>query len=256
MINLNRFSFLLISLVIVFLSSCETQVVAKNDYERAVLNESRSEKDISSDINRKPDKILAFAEIKKGMVIADISAGTGYYSELFSYLVGETGKVYLHNTPSYMARKDKATAIKARLDNPKIQNVVALSSQLTDLNLPEKVDVILLSKVFHDLYVAKESVEREQKIELFFDQIEQFLNEKSFVLLIDHSAPIGSNTSFTSKSHRIDEGFVKRIFESKGFVLLKSSNILRNDNDDRKLNIWDGKIINRTDRFVYLFKKK
>ena len=41
-----------------------------------------------------PSKALAALELKAGMVVADIGAGSGYYTSRMSKLVGATGRVY------------------------------------------------------------------------------------------------------------------------------------------------------------------
>src|SRR6188508_1495110 len=41
-----------------------------------------------------PSKALAALELKAGMVVADIGAGSGYYTTRMSKLVGATGRVF------------------------------------------------------------------------------------------------------------------------------------------------------------------
>lgn len=239
-------------------SSCDSkiEVKPKNIYEEAVYSSSRPETDKEQDKKRKPAEVLEFARIKPGMVVADLSAGTGYYSELFSYMVGSKGKVYLQNKPEYLSREKKKLAIENRLKANRLPNVELISSSFGDLALPSKVDLIFLSKIFHDLYVPEESEQRNQAITLFIDEISQYLKVDGLLVIIDHSAPIGSKASSTSKTHRIDEIHVKNTFESKGYELLDTSDILRNKNDARNLSIWDNSIFKNTDQFVYIFRKK
>ena len=48
---------------------------------------------------------------------------------------------------------------------------------------------------------------------------------------------------------------VKRDFRRAGFVLVGSSNMLRNPADDHSLLVFDPKIRGKTDRFVFKFRK-
>ena len=46
---------------------------------------------------RKPAEILALTSVKAGDRVADVGPGSGYYTRLFSRVVGESGKVYAFN---------------------------------------------------------------------------------------------------------------------------------------------------------------
>src|SRR5258706_5807557 len=65
----------------------------------AINSPDRPASDKALDAGRKPAQIMAFYDIKPGMKIADIFAGGGYMTELFSRAVGPTGKVYSQNGP-------------------------------------------------------------------------------------------------------------------------------------------------------------
>jgi predicted methyltransferase len=233
--------------------ACEQPPEPKNEFERAVYNSQRMAEDKKQDERRRAAEILAFSRVKSGSKVLDFMAGKGYYSELFSFLVGPEGAVYLHNVPEKAQRKDILEAIKQRLANNRLPNVKTVSFTPTDFQLPEKVDLILLSKVFHDFFVPGASEERNQTITQFFQQLRSSLNKDGYILLIDHSAPKGSGTEFTSSNHRIDEAFVIDLFQQNGFKLVASTDLLRSAEDDRTLNIWDGKVRNKTDQFVLLF---
>jgi predicted methyltransferase len=78
----------------------------------------------------------------------------------------------------------------------------------------------------------------------------------AIVGVIDHVASPNADTRATvDKLHRIDPAIVKRDFRRAGFVLVGSSSMLRNPQDDHSLLVFDPKIRGKTDRFVYKFKK-
>ena len=74
--------------------------------------------------------------------------------------------------------------------------------------------------------------------------------------MIDHAAVDGSGSSAAKQLHRIDEKFSRQDIESRGFVQVASSDLLRNPKDERILKIWNEKVRKKTDRFILLFKKK
>src|SRR5262249_49327047 len=60
---------------------------AVNDGGRTVWNRAR-------DTARKPADILAFSQIKPGMIVIDLVPQDGYYTRMLAKLVGPNGKVY------------------------------------------------------------------------------------------------------------------------------------------------------------------
>ena len=63
----------------------------------------RSKADLQRDQTSKPFQILEFMGLRPGATVIDLFAGNGYYSEVLSTVVGEQGKVYLHNNQAYLA---------------------------------------------------------------------------------------------------------------------------------------------------------
>src|SRR4029077_5182834 len=60
----------------------------------AVADSSRPDSDTARDADRKPEQTLAFSGIKPGDKIADYIADSGYFTRLFSSVVGPKGHVY------------------------------------------------------------------------------------------------------------------------------------------------------------------
>ena len=57
----------------------------------------RSEADKNRDASRKPQKVMQFFGVEQGMTVLEIISSGGYYTEVLSHRVGESGKVYAHN---------------------------------------------------------------------------------------------------------------------------------------------------------------
>ena len=60
----------------------------------AIADQSRPASDTARDANRKPLEVLTFAEVKPGDRVADYAAGSGYFTRLFSDIVGLSGHVF------------------------------------------------------------------------------------------------------------------------------------------------------------------
>ena len=95
---------------------------SEKDIAKALANPARSAADRERDARDKPQQVLELAGFKKGMVIADVFGGGGYYSEILSRLVGTKGKVLLLNNAPYdnYAKKE----IGPRFADGRLPNVV------------------------------------------------------------------------------------------------------------------------------------
>src|SRR5438132_1705311 len=65
----------------------------------AVADSGRPQADKDKDSGRKPAESVAFAGIKKGDKVADLLAGGGYFTRIFSKVVGDSGMVYATGFP-------------------------------------------------------------------------------------------------------------------------------------------------------------
>ncbi len=103
--------------------SCLQTVSASNQNEvsAALANQARSQADHERDLREKPQQVMEFAGFKKGMVIADVFGGGGYYSEILSEVVGKKGSILLINNAPYDAYAKKDLSV--RLANNRLANV-------------------------------------------------------------------------------------------------------------------------------------
>lgn len=203
---------------------------------KAVHSDMRLEKDIARDVNRKPASIMAFAGVQKGQTIVDMIAGRGYYSELFSLAVGETGTIYTH-----MSRADDART--AMFGNMK---------KLEDANLADlrdKVDLVFTALNYHDT-VNSDKFDRPAMLA----NIKTHLKKGGLFVVIDHAAAPGTGKSMTNTLHRIDKDFVINEVVRAGFILDGESIDLESDKDDHTLKVFDPSVRGNTHRFVLRFK--
>jgi predicted methyltransferase len=80
---------------------------ALGDPARTTDDRARDERDHTA-------QVLEFLGIEPGVVVMDVFAGGGYYSELIGRVVGPNGKVYLYNNASYAKYAEKP--LKERVD--------------------------------------------------------------------------------------------------------------------------------------------
>jgi ubiquinone/menaquinone biosynthesis C-methylase UbiE len=103
-----------------------------------------------------PDQALDALNLKRGMVVGDVGAGTGYMSLKMSKRVGPSGKVYAEDIQPEMLRMLRQNAANAH-----VSNVETVLGTETDPKLPPgQLDLILLVDVYHEFSQPQKMVRR------------------------------------------------------------------------------------------------
>jgi ubiquinone/menaquinone biosynthesis C-methylase UbiE len=92
------------------------------------------------------DRVVKALELRPGMRVADLGAGTGVFTVPFAETVGGEGKVYAIDVDSGLLAIVAGKAKAAGLAN--VQTVVAGA---TDPRLPEPVDLLFICDTMHHL---------------------------------------------------------------------------------------------------------
>ena len=104
------------------------------------------------------DLLLRELDLKPGMAVADIGAGTGYYARRIAPLVGSGnsgGVVYATDVQPQMIKMLEDGAKKAGL-----ANIKPVLGGLKDVNLPEtSIDLAIMVDVYHELEYPFEVIE-------------------------------------------------------------------------------------------------
>ncbi|MEY4762137.1 MAG: hypothetical protein RLZZ200_1993 [Pseudomonadota bacterium] len=219
----------------------------------SIADKARPETDRVRDPDRKPADLLAFAGIKAGDKVGDLLPGAGYFTRLFSQIVGAKGAVYglapprAPDAPATMP--DFAAAVKAIAADPHYANV-KVGVMDTGTPLPEKLDVLWTSLNYHDLHNRPNA-----DLGAFNKWIYANLKPGGTYIVIDHAAPVGSGKSTTSTLHRIEPAFVKQEVIAAGFIFVEESPALHNPGDARTLAVRETGVRGKTDQFVFKFRK-
>jgi predicted methyltransferase len=213
----------------------------------AVADSGRPDADKARDANRKPAEVLAFAGVRPGMRIAELSPGGGYYTRLLAKAVGPTGTVYALVSAAQAARPGGLDGINAvAAANP---NVKVLAVNYTAFVLPEKVDLFWTTENYHDFHNGPTA-----NIAMLNKAVSDNLKPGGIFYVEDHSADPGAGLEATSKVHRMDEAIAKSELTAAGFQIDAEGDVLRNPNDNRAgSNSERGHFV--TDRFMLRAKR-
>jgi len=222
----------------------------------AIADPGRPAKDVALDASRKPAELVEFARIKPGETVMDIWPGGGYWSRIFSKVVGPNGKVYSY-VPAEIAvfKSDPVGIAKAMAAEPGRGNVEVVSDPLASAPPPQfqnTVDVAWTFENYHDTY---DSFMKGADVAAFNRAVFALLKHGGYYVVVDHAAPAGSGLSHTEDLHRIDPATARAEIEKAGFVFDGETKVLANPDDPRTAKVFDPAIRGKTDRFAYRFRK-
>lgn len=104
----------------------------------------------------RPDALLAALELAPGMQVADIGAGTGFYSWRMAERVGESGRVYAVEVQPQML-----DFLGRQMARRGVTNVAPVLGTAVDPKLaPNSIDLALMVDVYHELEHPHEMLAR------------------------------------------------------------------------------------------------
>ena len=218
----------------------------------AVADPARPEGDRTRDVARKPVESLQFAGVKPGDAVADFNAGSGYFTRLFSDVVGNRGHVYAIEPVEIQQYIAKSTAELRNYATGHPNITVSVQTALDSLQLPRKLDLFWISQNYHDLH---NKYFGPLDLAAFNRAVFNALKPGGSYVILDHKAARGAPADVTETLHRIDPATVRHEVESAGFVFENESEILANPADPRTIGVFDKSIQGRTDQFILKFRR-
>ena len=248
---------LAVALAATVLTSCK-KAEEPRQFSQAVLvaalaDPARKDQREASDARRKPGPLIAFAGVKPGDKVLDLIPGTGYWTRIFSKVVGPEGKVYAVWPQAY-AREAMGNVADLRKTaaGKYYGNIVVEVQPSTTLTAPEPLDVVWTSQNFHDY--PDEFMGKGDPGSLARDAF-KILKHGGTFMIVDHMAKPGRGLSDTDTLHRIDPAAVRKIVEGAGFRFAGESKVLNNPADTLDVPVFDKSIRGHTSQFAYKFVK-
>lgn len=158
----------------------------------------------------RPSRAIAALQLKKGDIVADVGAGSGYYTERLARAVGPSGLVYATDIQPEML-----ALIERRAQREKLSNVRAILAGEDDPRLPAgAIDLVLMVDVYHEL-------QRPQQV---LRKLKDALSPRGRLVLIefrkeDPSVPI-------RPEHKMSVAEAKLELEAEGYRLRRVIDVL------------------------------
>ena len=109
---------------------------------------------------QRPRELVAALELRPGMRVADLGAGTGYFSRYLSAAVGPEGTVFAVDTEPNLV-----VHLRARAEREQTENVVPILASADEPRLPaDSTDVVLIVDTYHHIDDRRGYVRRLQRV--------------------------------------------------------------------------------------------
>jgi ubiquinone/menaquinone biosynthesis C-methylase UbiE len=161
-------------------------------------------------------EIVAAAGVKPGMTVADIGAGTGLFTMLFSDAVKPGGSVVAVDISPAFVEYIQETAKKRR-----VRNVTAILTDGVELKLPDaSIDLVYMSDVYHHIERPAETLA----------SIRRVLKPGGRLVIVDYERIPGVTPPSRVEHVRVDKQGAIREIEAAGFGLLEEKKKMMRDN--------------------------
>jgi SAM-dependent methyltransferase len=151
----------------------------------------------------RPTRALEIMQVGEGMVVADIGAGSGYFTERLARLVGPRGRVYATDIQQGML-----DLITERIARERLANITTVLGEPSNPRLPDaSIDLALMVDVYHELS-APQTV---------LGHIRKALKPGGRLVLVEYK---GEDPAIPIlPSHKMTVAQAKLELESEGYVL-------------------------------------
>lgn len=159
----------------------------------------------SREVYENRTRILAACDVQPGDIVADVGAGTGLFTRLFSTAVGEDGWVYAVDiSPRFIEHINKEAA------KQKINNLTGVLCAENSVNLPPKsVDVVYICDTYHHFEYPKSTM----------TSIHRALKDDGHLIVIDFERIKGKTREWTMGHVRAGKEVFRAEIQDAGFKL-------------------------------------
>jgi len=159
--------------------------------------------------------IVSALALKPGMAVADIGAGTGFYTHLFANFVGNSGKVYAVDISENFIENILRTAKKQGLNN--IEGIIN-NPHSTNL-APISIDLAFICDTYHHFEYPQ----------TMLASIHQSLRPGGKLVIIDFRKQPGVSSGWVMSHVRANEETVIKEVKKAGFRLVTQQDLLHSN---------------------------
>ncbi len=157
-----------------------------------------------------PERVLDALNIQPGDVIADVGAGSGYFTVRLARRVGEEGKVYAVDIQEEMLK-----LIRQKIDRLQLSNVQLTLGETADPKLPPgAIDLVFIVDAYHEF----------QRPIALMKRLAESLKPNGRAMIIEYKAEYEAIRAL----HKMEESQIVSELKLAGLVLFRRFDILEN----------------------------
>jgi predicted methyltransferase len=206
-----------------------------------------------ADARRHPAPLIGLSGLHAGQRVLDLIPGDGYWTRIFSKIVGPKGHVYAVWPEAYAKlAQGNVQTLQAMSGSPLYPNVTTEVQPTTELTAPVPLDLIWTSQNYHDYadpFMGSPGPERLMRAAY------RLLKPGGVFMVIDHASAPGRGMRDTDTLHRVDPDIVRKQALAAGFEFAGASNVLTNPADPLSIPVFDKSIRGHTSQFAFKFRK-
>ena len=162
------------------------------------------------DEKQQPERVVAALAISPGDRVADLGAGSGYFTFRLADAVGDGGKVYAVDID-----EDMTDLLTARKEERGAANVEVVLAAPDDPKLPDgEIDLVFTSNTYHHI------ADRER----YFARLKRDLSPRGRVAILDYDEDAGGFVGWFG--HTTDRGTVEEEMRRAGYRLVVAPDFL------------------------------
>ena len=185
---------------------------SENDMNDRLFNASMAERldDPERLLWLPPAMVINALAVQPGDAIADIGAGTGYFSLPLAQATGQLGQVYAVDSQAEMLER-----LQRKLDTEYISNIRAVLAEADSTDLPDASrNLVFMANVWHEI-ADRDAVLMEAK---------RILKSRGRIAVLDWRPDVEPKPG-PPLHHRLSASDATNSIQSAGFVEVKQSNV-------------------------------
>jgi ubiquinone/menaquinone biosynthesis C-methylase UbiE len=154
------------------------------------------------------DEIFAAMGVSKGSRVADVGAGSGFFTVRLARAVGATGRVFAVDINPRLVHE-----LGERVTREKLQNIEVITGEPADPHLPGSLDAVLIVNAYHEM----------DEHQVMLDRIRQALKLEGRLVIVEPIARIREKTSRAEQraNHEIAIEYVLEDLRQAGFRIVE-----------------------------------
>jgi len=189
------------------------------------INDSFVDPDVSSYVERfekegrevydQREAIIEATGVKPGMVVADIGAGTGLFTRIFSEKVGKKGRVFAVDIARSFVNR---IVLAARKDG--IDNIVGVICDDKSTTLPpNSIDLAYICDTYHHFEFPQRTLA----------SLHSALKDGGRMVVVDFEREAGKSSAWIISHVRAGKRVFQKEIEEAGFELMESPSLLKDN---------------------------